>query len=63
MSKDKSSKKFGIDAVLKELKIATHNNGASTGIKHLITKGKELKSYSPVDGKLLSTIRTAEAKD
>ncbi len=63
MTKDKSSKKFGIDTVLKELKITTTNNGASTGIKHLVTKGKELKSYSPVDGKLISTIRTADTKD
>jgi len=63
MAKSDSTTNFGIEDVLKELKISTNNYGASTGVEHIVTKGKKLESFSPVDGKLIASINTADAKD
>lgn len=63
MAKTDTSKIFGIDTVLKELKISSNNYGASTGVKYNITNGKKIDSYSPVDGKLIASINAATAQD
>ncbi len=47
--------------VLKQLGIANSNSGTSTGNKWFKSKAEELKSFSPVDGKLIgSVISTSE---
>jgi aldehyde dehydrogenase (NAD+) len=63
MAKNNSSQNFGIQHVLKELKISANNYGASTGVKQIVTNGKKLESYSPVDGKLIASIHAATAKE
>lgn len=40
---------------LKELKIKSDNNGVSTGLEWPKAKGEKIKSFSPVDGKLIAT--------
>jgi aldehyde dehydrogenase (NAD+) len=62
MAKSDSTTNLGIEDVLKKLKISTDNYGASTGVEHIATKGKKLESFSPVDGKLIASINTADAK-
>jgi aldehyde dehydrogenase (NAD+) len=54
---------FGIENILKELGLKENNYGASTGLKHIATKGKKIDSYSPVDGKLIGSINAATAED
>ena len=54
---------YGIKDVLTSLGIKELNNGASTGLNTIATKGKKLDSYSPVDGNLIGTIHTATADD
>ena len=49
--------------VLKQLGIAASNNGVSTGNKWIKTKGAEIRSSSPVDGKLIATVKSATATD
>jgi aldehyde dehydrogenase (NAD+) len=63
MAKSTTSKNFGIEGVLNELKISAINQGASTGVKYIATKGKKLDSFSPVDGKLIAGITTATASE
>jgi aldehyde dehydrogenase (NAD+) len=41
---------------LKTLGIAAENVGTSTGSTWIITKGENIPSYSPVDGKLIGTV-------
>jgi aldehyde dehydrogenase (NAD+) len=41
---------------LKELGLTSTNNGVSTGLKWIKTKGTSLASYSPVDGKLIGNV-------
>ncbi len=53
---------MNIQKVLKALSIEKSNLGASTGSKWLKGGGKELSSLSPVDGKLIATADTANAK-
>lgn len=50
-----------IPHVLKTLGIKSANPGVSTGSKWLRTKGPVLKSYSPVDGKLIATVQSTDA--
>jgi aldehyde dehydrogenase (NAD+) len=57
------TKDFGIETVLKDLGLKENNYGASTGLKHINTKGKKIDSYSPVDGKLIGSINAATAED
>ena len=52
---------FGIEEALKELGIKETNNGTSTG-KNWFSNGKEIASYSPVDGKLIGKV-SATSKD
>ncbi len=51
-----------IKNVLKELGIKTSNPGTSTGSKWIKTKGAAIKSYSPVDGKLIATVQATDQK-
>lgn len=59
----KNINKVTIDSVLKNLKISGIQNGASTGIEWLKTSGKVLESYSPIDGKLIGSVKQASAQD
>ena len=45
---------------LKDLKIQTTNNGVSTGLVWMSGKGEKISSYSPVDGKLIASVTTAD---
>lgn len=45
---------------LKTLKIKTVNNGVSTGLNWIKTKGEKIDSYSPVDGKLIASVISAD---
>lgn len=45
---------------LKTLKIESLNNGVSTGSKWLDSKGEIIHSYSPVDGKLIGSVTSAD---
>jgi aldehyde dehydrogenase (NAD+) len=51
-----------IKTVLKELGIKPSNAGTSTGGKWLKTKGAAIKSFSPVDGKLIATVQATDQK-
>ena len=46
--------------ILQALKINTENDGVSTGSNWLKSKGEKIASYSPVDGKLIATVTTAD---
>ncbi len=46
--------------VLKQLGIAERNGGASTGKNWLRSKGKTITSFSPVDGKKIADVVTAD---
>ena len=45
---------------LKTLKIQANNNGVSTGLNWLKSKGEKLQSSSPVDGSLIATVTGAD---
>ena len=45
---------------LKTLRINPNNHGVSTGSKWLASKGQTINSFSPVDGKLISTVMAAD---
>ncbi len=51
-----------MEKVLEKLGIEPVNMGASTGTKYLKTGGKAIKSHSPVDGKLIASVKTADEK-
>jgi aldehyde dehydrogenase (NAD+) len=51
-----------IKTVLKELGIKPSNVGTSTGSKWMKTKSPAIKSYSPVDGKLIATVQATDQK-
>lgn len=55
----------GIDItqVLEQLGIKQLNNGASTGSNWTTTAGAQIDSYSPVDGKLIGSVKAASADD
>lgn len=52
-----------ITDVLEVLGLTKDTYGASTGTKHIYTKGEEIHSYSPVDGRLIGSVRSASAAD
>ena len=54
---------FGISEVLKTLGIKAVNSGACTGTVWFDTKGEEIESYSPTDGKLIAKIRQGKTED
>ena len=45
---------------LKSLRIASKNSGVSTGNIWLKSKGEKLDSFSPVDGKLIASVKTVD---
>jgi aldehyde dehydrogenase (NAD+) len=47
---------------IKELKLSGKNEGVSTGSKWIKSKGKIIESYSPVDGKLIGSVVSADRK-
>jgi aldehyde dehydrogenase (NAD+) len=47
---------------LSQLKINKTNNGVSTGVQWIKSKGEKLDSYSPVDGKLIASVNGADKK-
>jgi len=49
--------------VLKTLKLEKHSAGVSTGKEWIGKGGAEISSYSPVDGKLIGTIKSAVKDD
>jgi aldehyde dehydrogenase (NAD+) len=49
--------------VLKQLGLLAVNNGTSTGLKSITSKGEKLNSYSPVDGKLIGSVHSTKKND
>jgi aldehyde dehydrogenase (NAD+) len=45
---------------LSELQILAKNKGVSTGTKWIASKGAQIESYSPVDGKLIGAVTSAD---
>ena len=41
---------------LKELQVSSSNQGVSTGLKWLKSKGEKITSFSPVDGKEIGSV-------
>jgi aldehyde dehydrogenase (NAD+) len=46
--------------ILSQLNITAGKKGASTGLLWLSTKGKKIKSFSPVDGKLIASVHAVD---
>jgi aldehyde dehydrogenase (NAD+) len=55
-------KNFGIKEALSTLGIKKKNYGVSTGTKWFRSKGVLLESYSPVDGRLIGSVYSADEK-
>ncbi len=53
---------FGMKEALEKLGIKTINEGTSTGINNF-SSGEILDSYSPVDGKLIASVKMSTAED
>ncbi|HZY78240.1 MAG TPA: aldehyde dehydrogenase family protein [Cyclobacteriaceae bacterium] len=53
-------KNFGIKEALKSLGLSTSNPGVSTGSKWIKSSGAVIESYSPVDGKLIGKVQSAD---
>lgn len=47
---------------LKELKISELNKGVSTGTRWIAASGEKIKSFSPVDGKLIATVNACDKR-
>ncbi|OBS12292.1 aldehyde dehydrogenase [Elizabethkingia miricola] len=58
----KTNQSFKIEKSLQHLGISKDNKGASSGTKFFAT-GKSIDSCSPVDGKLIASVKTASEKD
>ncbi len=56
-------KDFGIKEAVSTLKLKKNNPGVSTGIVWLRGNGKRIESFSPVDGKLIGTVQSADEKN
>ena len=48
---------------LSQLKISANNNGVSTGTEWLSSKNEKIKSYSPVNGKLIASVNAVDKKN
>lgn len=48
---------------IKQLKIGKLNNGTSTGLKWIESKGEKLESFSPVDKSLIGTVYSTKKND
>lgn len=55
-------KNFGMREALAELGLRKNNPGISTGSKWIRSTGARIESFSPVDGKLIGTVQSADAK-
>ncbi len=55
-------KNFGMKEALGALRIGKSNPGVSTGLSWLRSKGEVIDSYSPVDGKRIGSVRSADEK-
>ena len=53
---------FGIEKALKELGVENLNNGTSTG-QNWFSDGEVIESYSPVDGKLIGSVKSTALDD
>lgn len=56
------AEQFGMKDALAQLGIKAVNEGTSTGINHF-SSGETLDSFSPVDGKLIASVKTSTAAD
>ena len=56
------TKSMNIKAALKELGIKPHNAGTSTGSKWM-SSGKDIESFSPVDGKKIGSVSTTTSEE
>ncbi len=45
---------------LKALGVKENNNGVGTGLNWLSSKGEQIQSFSPVDGKLIGSVIAAD---
>lgn len=52
-----------INDILQQLHINTENSGVSTGTAWLVANGPAIKADSPVDGKVIATVKTATRAD
>src|SRR6478609_9258089 len=52
--------KFGIKEALDALGVKKRNNGVSTGSKWMRSSGALIDSFSPVDGKLIGSVYSAD---
>ncbi|MFY7664987.1 aldehyde dehydrogenase family protein [Flavobacterium sp.] len=57
-----TSQNFGIENALKNLGLLAENEGTSTGSQNF-SSGELIHSYSPVDGKLIGSVRASTAAD
>ncbi len=55
-------KDFGLAEVLKVLELKKVNPGVSTGNQWISSRGTLLESFSPVDGKLIAAVNSADEK-
>ena len=55
-------KNFGISEALATMGVKKSNQGVSTGVKWLRSKGSRIESYSPVDGKLIGSVEGADER-
>lgn len=55
-------KNFGIKEALASLELRKNNSGVSTGKVWLRPKGSLIESFSPVDGKLIGTVQSADER-
>ena len=53
---------FGIKEALRELGLKDINNGTSTGLNNF-SNGEIIKSFSPVDGKLIGKVIASSKED
>lgn len=60
---DTATSTINIEKVLKTLGVDQLNNGASTGNEWIETSGETITSYSPVDGKAIAAVRSAQLAD
>jgi aldehyde dehydrogenase (NAD+) len=60
---DTATSAINIASVLKTLGVEALNNGASTGNQWIETKGETITSFSPVDGKAIAAVRSAQLGD
>ena len=54
---------LGIKNILDQLNIDPMNNGASTGGHWFNTRGEQIDSISPVDGRVIASVKSATEAD